>query len=99
MQTLQPLADLLGRAVEPDERLAEGTGFAGALELLATLPDGSVLCSHGDVIPDTIGALERRGCRIVGVPEWRKACVWIIERTGIGPTSTIITATPTPPPL
>ena len=98
MQTLQPLADLIGRTVEPDERLAEETGFAGALELLATLPDGSVLCSHGDVIPDTIGALERRGCRIVGIPEWRKASVWVIDRTGIGPTSTIVSATPTAPP-
>ncbi|MEI8241592.1 MAG: phosphoglycerate mutase family protein, partial [Actinomycetota bacterium] len=98
MQTLQPLADLVGRPVVADDRLAEETGFAGAIELLATLPDGSVLCSHGDVIPDTIGALERRGCRIVGSPEWGKASVWTLTRTGIGPTSSITTAHATAPP-
>ena len=95
MQTLQPLADLVGRAVEPDERLAEETGFAGALELLATLPDGSVLCSHGDVIPDVMGALQRRGCAIVGEPQWRKASVWVVERNDAGD---FVTASAWPPP-
>lgn len=99
MQTLQPLADLLAVTVQADERLAEETGFAGALELLSTLPDGSVLCSHGDVIPETIGALERRGCSITAAPEWGKASVWTIERTGEGPTSAFRSATPTPPPV
>ncbi len=65
-----------------DDRLAEEQGFDGALELLATLPEGSVLCSHGDVIPDTIGALERRGTTIAGTPEWRKASVWVLLREG-----------------
>jgi 8-oxo-dGTP diphosphatase len=99
IQTLQPLAGLLGREVEPDERLAEESGFAGALELLATVPDGSVLCSHGDVIPDTIAALERRGCRITASAEWGKASVWVLDRNGVGPTSIITHATPTAPPL
>ena len=50
--------------------------------LLATLPDGAVLCSHGDVIPDTLAALERRGCRFAGPVEWRKGSVWTLERVG-----------------
>jgi 8-oxo-dGTP diphosphatase len=79
-QTLEPLATRLGRDIATDARLAEDRGFAGALELLDELPDGSVLCSHGDVIPDTIGALERRGCAIAGVPDWRKASVWVLLR-------------------
>jgi 8-oxo-dGTP diphosphatase len=81
-QTLDPLAARLGRRIGSDERLAEEQGFEGALELLGTLPDGSVLCSHGDVIPDTIAALERRGTTIAGTPDWRKGSVWLLLRDG-----------------
>lgn len=80
IETLQPLAAKIDGAVRTDERLAEDTGFDGALALLSELADGSVLCSHGDVIPETIGALQRRGCRIVTEPDWRKASVWVITR-------------------
>jgi 8-oxo-dGTP diphosphatase len=94
MQTLQPLADLLATTVQPDERLAEDTGFAGALELVTSLPDGAVLCSHGDVIPDVIRAIERRGCTIVGGPQWAKASVWALARVD----GEITSATAWPPP-
>ena len=82
IDTLQPLAERTGRAVRGDERLGEDRGFEGALALLDELADGSVLCSHGDVIPATIAALQRRGCRIVTVPDWRKASVWVLTRSG-----------------
>ncbi|MCE9623573.1 MAG: histidine phosphatase family protein [Actinomycetia bacterium] len=95
VQTLEPLATLLGVEVVRDLKLAEGAGFDGAVTLLATVPDGSVLSSHGDVIPDTIAALERRGCVIVGEPDWRKASVWQLRRTDDG---TIHEATAWPPP-
>ena len=95
VQTLEPLAAMLGTTVELDERLAEETGFAGALMLLSTLPEGSVLCSHGDVIPDTISALERRGCAFAGAPEWRKASVWVVGREASG---AITRAAAWPPP-
>jgi 8-oxo-dGTP diphosphatase len=49
---------------------------------MTTLHDGAVLCSHGDVIPDVISALERRGMHIAGDPDWRKATVWVLERDG-----------------
>jgi 8-oxo-dGTP diphosphatase len=84
VQTLEPLATCVDGTVEIDERLAEGNDFRGALDLLATLPDGSVLCSHGDVIPDTIAALDRRGCRILTEPDWRKASVWVLRREADG---------------
>jgi 8-oxo-dGTP diphosphatase len=54
-----------------------------------------VLCSHGDVIPETIDALARRGCEIVGEPDWRKASVWQLGRESDG---SIIEATASPPP-
>lgn len=94
-QTLDPLAARRGTTVASDERLAEEQGFEGALELLSTLPDGSVLCSHGDLIPDTIGALQRRGCEIVGEPNWRKASVWVLQRNADGQ---VVEATAWPPP-
>ena len=80
MQTLEPLSIRIGTPLTPDQRLAEDSGFEGALELLATVPDGTVLCSHGDVIPDTMGALERRGRAFVGAPVWSKAGVWVLTR-------------------
>ena len=80
IQTLEPLAAAIGVPVVADERLTEGDDFTGALELLATAHEGAVLCSHGDLIPATMAALERRGCTIVGEPDWRKATVWVIQR-------------------
>ncbi len=96
METLAPLAAALSMTVEADERLAEETGFAGALTLLSTLPEGSVLCSHGDVIPDTMEALERRGCAFAGAPDWRKASVWVLGREASG---AITRAAAWPPPM
>lgn len=84
VQTVQPLAEQLGRSVDVDDRLAEEQGFAGALDILTAAPDGTVLCSHGDVIPETIDALVRRGCSIGGAPDWRKASVWVINRSDDG---------------
>jgi len=95
VQTLEPLAARLGVAVAADDRLAEETGFEGALQLLGDLPDGSVLCSHGDVIPATIGALQRRGCAILTEPDWSKASVWVLARDAKG---AFAEATVWPPP-
>lgn len=95
VQTLEPLGARCDLEVVPEPRLAEGTAFECVLELLAEVPDGAVLCSHGDVIPDTMAALERRGCRIDGEPDWRKATVWRLERDADG---SYVSASVTPPP-
>jgi 8-oxo-dGTP diphosphatase len=95
MQTLQPLGNLTGLPVKDDDRLAEGDDFAGALELLARVPDRAVVCSHGDVIPAVIAALQRRGCDIRSAPEWRKGSVWVLERHEHGQ---FVTAEAWPPP-
>lgn len=81
VQTLEPLAEALGAQVSVDHRLAEGTRFEHTLTLLDELPDGSVLCSHGDVIPETVQALVRRGLDVRSTPDWRKASVWVIHRS------------------
>jgi 8-oxo-dGTP diphosphatase len=95
IQTLEPLAERLGLPITTDDRLFEGAGFVGALELLEEVPDGTVLCSHGDVIPETIDALVRRGLEIETVPDWRKASVWELDRQ---PDGRITNARCLPPP-
>ena len=95
MQTLEPFADHLHVAVAPDERLAENQPFAPMIDLIETLPDGAVLCSHGDMIPDVVDALHRRGCRIVTEPNWKKASVWQLARDENG---RVVSASAWPPP-
>jgi 8-oxo-dGTP diphosphatase len=95
IETLQPTAKVVDAAVETDSRLGEGRSYDGVLELMESLPDGSALCSHGDVIPEAIAALERRGCEITSEPEWRKASVWVLERDADGE---IVRAEAWPPP-
>jgi len=84
VQTLEPLADLVGLEITVEHRICEYEPFEPVLELLAEVPDHAVLCSHGDVIPSTIAALERRGMEITSAAEWRKASVWVIRRSKLG---------------
>jgi 8-oxo-dGTP diphosphatase len=80
-QTLAPLAEATGLGLENTFQLAEGAPFEPVLKLLEELPDGSVLCSHGDLIPDVMQALVRRGLNVVGDENWTKGSVWVLERT------------------
>jgi len=80
VQTVQPLAEKVGVEVENEPALGEGQPAGPVVDLLTDLPDYSVLCSHGDVLPDTIDALERRGMVVQGPPDWRKGVVWEIDR-------------------
>jgi 8-oxo-dGTP diphosphatase len=82
VQTLEPLADRLGTKIHVDDRLAEDQPFEGALELLGEVPDGAVLCSHGDVIPASVDALVRRGMEVQTPADWRKGTVWVLKRKG-----------------
>jgi 8-oxo-dGTP diphosphatase len=95
IETLQPTARIIGARVAIDECLAEGRSHLAVLELLESLPDAAAVCSHGDVIPETIAALERRGCDFTSPPDWRKATVWVLGR---GPDGEITTANAWPPP-
>lgn len=94
-QTLVPLVERIDLPVAIDERLTEGSAFEGVLDLLAESGGGTVLCTHGDLVPETMMALERRGCRIHGDADWRKATVWVLDRDANG---TITDAEVWPPP-
>lgn len=80
VQTLTPLADRLGLRVETTEALAEGAPFEPVLELLAHAEDGTALCTHGDVLPDVLDALARRGTTIHEPVDLSKGVTWVLER-------------------
>jgi 8-oxo-dGTP diphosphatase len=79
-QTLTPLAEATGLPLESKPELSEGAPFEPVLQLLEELPDGAVLCSHGDLIPDVMQALMRRGLVVHGDEHWTKGSVWVLER-------------------
>ena len=95
IETLQPTARAIGATVAIDSRLGEGRGGFEVVELIETLPDSTAVCSHGDVIPETIAALQRRGCKIMSPPDWRKGSVWVLDRNADGE---ITAANAWPPP-
>jgi phosphohistidine phosphatase SixA len=82
VQTVEPLAELVGTEIRIDDRLAEDSPFEPVLDLLAEVDSGAVLCSHGDVIPATIEALVRRGMELQSTVDWRKGTVWVLRRKG-----------------
>jgi phosphohistidine phosphatase SixA len=81
-QTLEPLAEMLSLPITEHNALTEGARFEDTLELLGTVSNLSVLCSHGDVIPATIDALVRRGMVVRDEPDWRKASTFVLHRDG-----------------
>lgn len=94
VETLEPLAARLGVEVRRDPRLLEGAPFEPVLELLAEVERGAVLCTHGDIVPDVIQALHRRGMQVKSAADWRKATIWVLTRKG----DRITTAKVWPPP-
>lgn len=96
VQTLEPLGALVDRAVKIDHRLCEDEPFEPVLDLLRELPDGAVLCTHGDIIPNTVQALVTGGMKINTPPDWRKSAVWVLKRNKKGD---IVHATVWPPPV
>jgi phosphohistidine phosphatase SixA len=84
MQTVRPLALARGVAVELSAALEEGAPIEDALRLVTATPDGSILCSHGDVIPAVVDRLAAAGMTIDGDVGWKKGSTWILERRGDG---------------
>lgn len=95
VQTVEPLAKLIGTEIRVDDRLAEDSPFEPVLDLLTDVDSSAVLCSHGDVIPATIEALVRRGMEVQSGVDWRKATVWVLRRTGGRVTKGKVWAPPT----
>jgi 8-oxo-dGTP diphosphatase len=96
VQTLEPLGRALGLDVVAEKRLAEGTRLEDVLALLAEVPDGAVLCSHGDIIPELLDGLVRRGTTVRTVPDWRKGSMWVLDAPDAD--GHVATASSEPPP-
>ena len=77
VQTVEPLASRLGLTVTVDAGLAEGAGPSHALSLIEQSEYPLALCSHGDVIGDTMNALSRRGV-VLDDDRVAKASVWAL---------------------
>jgi 8-oxo-(d)GTP phosphatase len=82
VQSVRPLALARSLPVEEDETLSEGAPTGAVLELLRSLGGAVMVCSHGDVIPEAIDALGRRGVDIADPPRWKKGSTWVLERDG-----------------
>ena len=87
-QTLEPLADRLGIHIDIEPCLGEAQPIGALLELVRSASEGTVLCSHGDMIPDLMSALQRRGCRFLSEPNWKKASTWVLARNADGEVTT-----------
>jgi 8-oxo-(d)GTP phosphatase len=71
VQTVGPLATVLGQEIEEREGLAEGAGTEDVLGLVSNLPDDVVvLCTHGDVIEKVLGE------------ESAKGSTWVLRQDG-----------------
>jgi phosphohistidine phosphatase SixA len=85
VQTVEPLAALLGIDIEAHPALLEGQTATMAVHLareLATDDTTAVFSSHGDIIPDMVQTLTREGMVIVGPRAWAKASTWELRTRG-----------------
>ena len=83
-QTVEPLAAGLGLDVEISAELAEGADgrrTEALVERLCGEAGDSVLCSHGDVIPEVLWRLARRGLD-VNAARCKKASIWELHVVG-----------------
>jgi 8-oxo-dGTP diphosphatase len=79
-QTLEPLGELCGLTVQHDVRLEEDSPLERSLAAIEDAPDNAVLCSHGDVIPDFVNGLIRRGMDMHNSPlALRKASTFVLH--------------------
>ena len=82
VDTVAPLATAGGLKVAEAEELAEGNG-AAATALVQSLVDEQgnvVLCTHGDVIGEVLGALDKIGARLGNDDRCQKGSTWVIGR-------------------
>ena len=85
VETIEPLASVVGVDVSIDDRLFEGTDIDDAWSLVEELVDHdevAVLCSHGDLIPEIIRRAKGRGMDVPGKAGCSKGSVWSLDWDG-----------------
>jgi 8-oxo-dGTP diphosphatase len=83
--TVQPLADALRLDVHELDLLAEGHRAGKAVELLAELgakKGSSVVCTHGDLIPEILRRLVRDGMALESELHFAKGSTWELLADG-----------------
>jgi broad specificity phosphatase PhoE len=95
IETLAPLAAVLGLAVDTNDVLGEGMGDK-AVEALPRWMDGpsAVMCTHGDVVERLLAELADRGIDLGRRPVAPKGSVWVLT----GSKGTVRSARYLPPP-
>lgn len=79
VDTVRPLAEMLGIKLERDKRLGASSDAAAALAAFRELDgESAVLSSHGEVIGDIISTLDEQGVPLDGPREWRKGSMWVL---------------------
>ena len=81
VQTVEPLATRQRRSVELSDILAEGASVEAILHLLRRLPDGSVACTHGDMLGELARVVDTVD-GLVGPISFDKGGVWVLSRNG-----------------
>jgi phosphohistidine phosphatase SixA len=81
VETVAPLAEVVGLRVDEDDRLAEGGDPSWAMGRLASAP-GSVLCTHGDVMASIVTSLADARVPITGGMQWAKGATWAFTIAG-----------------
>jgi phosphohistidine phosphatase SixA len=80
VETVEPLAARCGRTVALSDLLAEGAEIAAMLHLLCSLPDESVVCTHGDMLIQLAAELEDPRDRSGTAIQFDKGVVWVLSR-------------------
>lgn len=81
IQTVEPLAERLGLPVTVAPELFEGATPARSIGFLRSFTGRSVvLCSHGDVIPDLLRALEMGGT-VLDQRRCAKGSIWRLDNS------------------
>jgi broad specificity phosphatase PhoE len=82
VESVEPLAERCDLSIGRTDALAEGSVLVDTVDLaekLAATDTTAVLCSHGDVIPDLLGALARRGTYLDPKGACPKGSIWVLQ--------------------
>lgn len=82
VDTVEPLASALGVKLEETDTLLEGADIGDAYELLKDLArkrDSSVLCTHGDIVPELLRLASRDGLKLDEPVRWPKGSTFAID--------------------
>ena len=81
VQTVEPLAEARHLPVEEDARLLEGHDLRDTVSWLEgeVALRSLVACTHGDIVPGVLTAVEAAGVSLPAERRWAKASTWVLE--------------------